>query len=117
MIEISCLYDVLWYIKSNMDTTFQYNVIFRTEPEGGFTAIVPSLPGCVSFGKSIVEAKNMILDAIKGYVISLRKHGEPVPSDNESFVNSISIPKSFAARLMSSEFMNRLKGADLLESL
>ena len=28
-----------------------YNVIFKPEVEGGFTVIVPALPGCVSYGK------------------------------------------------------------------
>lgn len=57
----------------------QFNVIFKSEPEGGFTASVPSLPGCISFGRDLVEAKNMIIDAIKGYVISLKKHKEKEP--------------------------------------
>ncbi len=69
----------------------QYNVIFRSEPEGGFTASVPSLPGCISFGKDLIEAKKMIIDAIKGYIISLRKHNEIVVSDKENFVSLISI--------------------------
>ena len=59
--------------------SLQYNVIFRSEPEGGFTALVPFLPGCISFGKDISEAKNMIIDAIKGYIASLKKHGEVIP--------------------------------------
>ena len=50
-----------------------YNVIFRTEPEGGFTATVPSLPGCITYGKNLPETKKMIIDAIKGYIISLKK--------------------------------------------
>jgi len=61
--------------------SLQYNVIFRAEPEGGFTALVPSLPGCISYGKNLKEAKVMIADAIKLYVYSLKKHNEPVPVD------------------------------------
>jgi len=75
----------------------QYNVIFRPEPEGGFTALVPSLAGCISFGKDLSKAKEMIIDAIQGYLASLQKHGEPIPSDDENFVSSISIPKSLKA--------------------
>ena len=70
----------------------QYNVIFKPEPEGGFTASAPSLPGCVSYGKNLIEAKKMIIDAIEGYVASLKKHKEPVPSDQENFVSLISFP-------------------------
>lgn len=79
------------------DKTFQYNVIFKSEPEGGFTASVPSLPGCISFGKDLTEAKNMIIDAIKGYITSLRKHNETVVSDNENFVGMISINSDLVA--------------------
>jgi predicted RNase H-like HicB family nuclease len=34
-----------------MEKIFRYNVIFRPEPEGGFTVIVPSLFGCVTYGR------------------------------------------------------------------
>jgi predicted RNase H-like HicB family nuclease len=78
----------------NMNPPLQYNVIFRAEPEGGFTATVPTLAGCVSFGKDLNEAKEMIIDAMKGYIASLKKHGEPVPSDTENFVSLISLPIS-----------------------
>ena len=72
----------------------RYNIIFKTEPKGGFTAVVPSLPGCVSYGKNLVEAKKMILDAIMGYLASLKKHGEEVPTDEESFFTSVEVVKA-----------------------
>lgn len=69
----------------------QYNVFFRPEPEGGFTAVVPSLPGCITYGKDLKEAKKMAMDAIRGYIASLKKHKELVPTDEESFVSLVSI--------------------------
>ena len=75
------------------DKSLQYNVIFQAEPEGGFTVLVPSLPGCISYGKDLAEAKAMIIDAIECYVASLQKHDEPIPSDEENFVSLISLPK------------------------
>jgi predicted RNase H-like HicB family nuclease len=39
----------------------------------------PSLPGCVSQGKTRQEAIDNIRDAISGYLESLRKHREPNP--------------------------------------
>jgi len=68
-----------------------YNVIFHPEPEGGFTVIVPSLPGCITYGRNLQEAKEMVVDAIKGYIVSLKKHKEPIPSDRESFFSSVDI--------------------------
>ena len=77
-----------------MRENFHYNVIFRPEPEGGFTVITPALPGCVSYGRDLKEAKAMIIDAIKGYIASLKKHKEPIPTDEESFFASIEIKRS-----------------------
>ncbi len=70
-----------------------YNVIFRPESEGGFTVTVPSLPGCISYGKNLQEARKMAVDAIKGYIISLKKHKESIPNDGESFFSSVDIKK------------------------
>jgi len=60
----------------------QYNVMLRPEPEGGFTALVPALPGCVTYGRTLGEAKKMAKDAIGSYVESLKKHGESVPASS-----------------------------------
>ena len=77
-----------------MNGNLSYNVVFRSEPEGGFTVIVPSLPGCVTYGRTLQEAKKMAVDAIKGYIASLKKHREPIPSDRESFFTSVEIKKT-----------------------
>lgn len=69
-----------------------YNVIFKPEPEGGFTAIVPTLPGCVTYGQTLQEAKAMITDAISGYIASLTKHDELVPSDESAFFTTVNLP-------------------------
>ncbi len=70
----------------------QYNVIFRPEPEGGFTVLVPSLPGCISYGKDLKEAKEMVVDAIECYIGSLEKHDEEIPpSDKENIVDLVSV--------------------------
>ncbi len=58
-----------------------YRLLLRPEPEGGSTVIVPALPGCITFGRTIAEAKRMSADAIAAYVESLKDHGERVPDD------------------------------------
>jgi len=75
----------------------KYKVIFRPEPEGGFTALVPSLPGCVTYGKDLNEARNMVKDAIEGYIESLKKHHQPIPNDEFSFITLIDLPYGKAA--------------------
>ena len=75
-----------------------YHLILRPEPEGGFTVIVPALPGCVTYGRDLAEAKKMAKDAIAGYVASLKKHNEPVPTDDESLVTSLEFEYAEAPR-------------------
>ena len=53
---------------------YHYNIMLRPEPEGGYTALVPALPGCVTYGRTVDEARAMAKDAIAGYLASLRKH-------------------------------------------
>ncbi len=75
-----------------------FNIVLRPEPEGGFTVIVPALPGCVTYGRTLAEAKKMAKDAISGYVASLRKHNEPVPTDDDSLVASLDLEYAEASR-------------------
>lgn len=69
----------------------KYSVIYTPEPEGGFTVTVPSLPGCVTYGKDLNEAKKMAEDAINLYLESLQKHNEPIPQEENSFIGSINL--------------------------
>jgi len=68
---------------------FNFTVVFRPEPEGGYTVFVPSLPGCITYGATLEEAKKMAEDAIQGYLESLRKHGEDIRDDADSLVGEI----------------------------
>ncbi len=57
----------------------KFRVIIQQDEDGMFVAECPSLPGCISQGKTREEALENIRDAITGYLESLRKHNEPVP--------------------------------------
>jgi len=56
-----------------------YRVIIEVDEDGIFVAECPTLPGCISQGKTRQEALSNVKDAIEGYLASLRKHGEPIP--------------------------------------
>jgi len=58
-----------------------YKVLLRKEPEGGYTVIVPSLRGCVTYGDTIEEAMKMAKEAIELYIESLKEHGEEIPTE------------------------------------
>ena len=50
------------------------------QDEDGFIVVsCPILPGCHSQGRTREEAITNVKEAIRGYVISMRKHGESVP--------------------------------------
>jgi len=61
--------------------TLSYRILLRKEPEGGYTVIVPSLPGCVTYGDTIEEAIEMAKEAIELYIESLKEHGEEIPTE------------------------------------
>ncbi|MBI2589735.1 type II toxin-antitoxin system HicB family antitoxin [Candidatus Berkelbacteria bacterium] len=71
----------------------RFNIVLTPEPEGGYTVTVPSLPGCVTYGKTVDEAHDMAADAITGYLASLRKHHEPLPSDQEPLISSLNLDR------------------------
>jgi predicted RNase H-like HicB family nuclease len=56
-----------------------FTVIIKRQPEGEYLVSVPALPGCVTEGNTLDEAREMAIDAIRGYCASLIKHGEPIP--------------------------------------
>jgi len=57
----------------------KYRVIIEQDEDGMFVAEVPSLPGCISQGKTRQEALSNIKEAIDVYLESLREHDEPIP--------------------------------------
>jgi predicted RNase H-like HicB family nuclease len=57
----------------------KFRVLIEQDEDGVFIASVPELPGCISQGKTRSEAISNITDAIQGYLISLKKHNEPIP--------------------------------------
>ena len=56
-----------------------YIVLIDQDEDSIFVVECPSLPGCISQGKTRKEAVENIRDAIKGYIESLKKHNEPIP--------------------------------------
>ena len=61
----------------------RFRIIIEKDEDGVFVAECPALPGCVSQGKTRMEAVMNIKDAVKGYLMSLKKHKEPIPPSIE----------------------------------
>jgi len=61
---ISILYDV-----KEKKLKMKLKIILEPSEEGGYTAIVPSLPGCISEGDTREEALKNIREAIELYLM------------------------------------------------
>ncbi len=57
----------------------KFRIIVEQDEDGVFVAECPTLPGCISQGKTRAEALENIKDAISGYMESLKQHNEPIP--------------------------------------
>jgi antitoxin HicB len=62
-------------------TEYKFTVFFEPAAEGGYVVTCPALPGLVTEGDTLAEARRMAQDAIRTYLESLRKDGEPIPSN------------------------------------
>ena len=57
----------------------KFRVIIEQDEDGVFVANCPTLPGCISQGKTRSEVNANIKEAIQGYLESLKKHNDPIP--------------------------------------
>lgn len=71
--------------------SLQFHVVFRPEPEGGYTVIVPSLPGCITYGRTIKKAQEMATEAIELYLESMAEDGEEIVSDQDTLTGTIHV--------------------------
>jgi len=56
-------------------------IILIPDETGGFTVEVPSLPGCITEGDTIEEAKANAREAIELWIDDAIEHGEEIPDD------------------------------------
>lgn len=59
--------------------TLRFKIMLRKEEDGTYTVIVPSLPGCLTFGRTVEEALLMAEEAIEGFIACMIERGEEVP--------------------------------------
>lgn len=72
-----------------------YTVIFEKDEAGGYVANVPTLPGCMTQAETFEEAKELIRDAIKGYLAVLKEDGDEIPVESaEHIAATVTVPVS-----------------------
>lgn len=62
---------------------YSFTVLFEPAEEGGYVVKCPALPGLVTEGDTLEEARENAKDAIQGYLESLAKDGARLPADKE----------------------------------
>ncbi len=60
---------------------YSFTILIEPNDPDGYLVTCPALPGLVTEGDTLDEALEMAKDAIEGYLISLIKHGDPIPED------------------------------------
>jgi antitoxin HicB len=78
-------------MKNGKNRIREYTAFFEANEHGGYTVTVPSLPGLVTEGKDLEEARSMAKDAIQCYIEGLKKAKEPVPVERETAQVKISV--------------------------
>jgi len=68
-----------------------YRVVLKKEPEGGYTVVVPALPGCITYGENVDEAIMMAEEAIELYIEDLQSRNEEIPDDNNTLEYSLQL--------------------------
>jgi predicted RNase H-like HicB family nuclease len=59
--------------------TYTFTMLFEPAEEGGYVVTCPALPGLVTEGDTLEEARRMAEDALRGYIESLREDGLSIP--------------------------------------
>jgi antitoxin HicB len=68
-----------------------YRILLTKEPEGAYTAVVPALPGCITYGENVDHAISMAKEAIELYIENLQDKGESIPDDSETLEYSLNL--------------------------
>ena len=68
---------------------YRYTVLFEPAEEGGYVVTCPSLPGLVTEGDTLEEARDMAADEIRGYLESLANDGLPIPPEDPPALGNI----------------------------
>jgi antitoxin HicB len=62
--------------------TRTYTFVFDPEPERGYTVTCPALPGLVTYGETLEQARAMARDAMEGLIKVMLERGETVPGSD-----------------------------------
>jgi len=71
--------------------TYTFTMLFEPAEEGGYVVTCPALPGLVTEGDTMEEARKMAEDALRLYLDTLIEDGLPIPTDKIPIAQPIEI--------------------------
>lgn len=66
-------------------------ILINQDEDGMFVAECPTLPGCISQGKTRQEVVENIREAIELYIESLESHDDPIPPSIDEEIIDIAL--------------------------
>ena len=78
-------------MKDRKGRNCEYTAFFEANERGGYTVTVPALPGLVTEGKDLEDARDMAKDAIRCYIEGLKKAKVPIPVEKETAQLKVSV--------------------------
>lgn len=60
-------------------TEYTFTAVFEPAVEGGYVVTLPAIPGLVTEGDTLEEARAMAADALQGYLEILQEDDRPPP--------------------------------------
>ncbi|MFA6076959.1 MAG: type II toxin-antitoxin system HicB family antitoxin [Candidatus Paceibacterota bacterium] len=62
---------------------YNYTAVFERNENGGYTVLVPALPGLVTEGKNLDDARAMATEAIQCYLEGFKSEKIKMPVEND----------------------------------
>ena len=70
---------------------YQFTTLYEPVKEGGYQVIVPSLPGLITYGRDLKEAKEMARNAINCHIQGLLKEKIEIPKETNFLQEKIMV--------------------------
>ncbi len=67
------------------------NAVFELQKKGGYTGYIPALPGCISEGETLSEAKQNLQDALEGYLLVANRRSLQIAKQKHAKALALSV--------------------------
>ena len=76
---------------NGMEKRLTYTVNIERDEDGIYIVSVPSLPGCLTQGKTFDDAMKMAQEAIVAFITTLVRRGKKIPTEKSNMVSPFAV--------------------------